>query len=242
MTAKKKPSSKSDKVTKSIINEDVTEDVVVEETNGTEETDETDETDESTFTPLPVAPPPEIPSNNNNDPTQTPNNNTGNIPTIPPVNNPNLPTNPGVTPQDPTKPRSQFFYLQRNVDVSGVSVVGIVAEGVVFPNGRVGMTWLSKTPSVTVHNEILAAQFVHSHGGNTEFIFSLRENAKHYYLNHEANVSGLSGVGKVGELTLFNNGFVAYQWLVFPYQIEYFITLADFEAVHVNPNSTLIEY
>ena len=39
------------------------------------------------------------------------------------------------------------FYMQRNKDVSGLSGTGIVAEGVVFTNGFVALTWLTPLQS-----------------------------------------------------------------------------------------------
>ena len=37
-----------------------------------------------------------------------------------------------------------MFYLNRLIDKSGVSGTGVVAEGVVFTNGKCVLTWLSE--------------------------------------------------------------------------------------------------
>ena len=63
------------------------------------------------------------------------------------------------------------FYLNRKVDVTGVSGTGKVAEGVVFSNGWVALSWISEQRSVTVFASIDEVEVVHGHGGNTEIVF-----------------------------------------------------------------------
>ena len=45
----------------------------------------------------------------------------------------------------------KMFYLKRGEDESGVSGTGRVAQGFIFDNGKVAVTWLSEHPSVTVY-------------------------------------------------------------------------------------------
>jgi hypothetical protein len=59
------------------------------------------------------------------------------------------------------------FHLVREVDVSGVSGTGIVAEGVEFTDGRVALRWLTATPSTALWDSIDQARAVHGHGGHT---------------------------------------------------------------------------
>lgn len=60
------------------------------------------------------------------------------------------------------------FRLVRDVDVSGVSGTGAVAEGVEFSNGQVALSWHGEWPSVTVHERgIESVEKVHGHGGLT---------------------------------------------------------------------------
>ena len=63
------------------------------------------------------------------------------------------------------------FYLQRIVDVSGVSGVGIVAHGVQFKDGTCVIRWLGDRPSTVVWNNISDAESIHGHGGNTKINF-----------------------------------------------------------------------
>lgn len=63
------------------------------------------------------------------------------------------------------------FELHREVDVSGISGTGVVAEGILFSSGRVVLEWLGATPSVVVWNSLDDAMAVHGHNGATEVAF-----------------------------------------------------------------------
>ena len=62
----------------------------------------------------------------------------------------------------------KIFYLNRTEDESGISGTGRVAQGFVFDNGKVAVTWLSEHPSVTVYDSIGEVHAIHGHGGKTE--------------------------------------------------------------------------
>ena len=66
--------------------------------------------------------------------------------------------------------RMKMFYLKRVEDESGVSGTGRIAQGFVFDNGKVALTWLSEHPSVTVYDSIGEVTAVHGHGGKTEVV------------------------------------------------------------------------
>lgn len=59
------------------------------------------------------------------------------------------------------------FYVFRNVDVSGNSGRGIVAEGVIFSNGKCVMQWLHDISSVAFFNSVSDLMAIHGHGGKT---------------------------------------------------------------------------
>lgn len=65
------------------------------------------------------------------------------------------------------------FHLQRDVDESGVSGTGVVAEGVEFSDGTVALRWLSAWPtSVVFHDRGMeAVEAVHGHGGATRIVW-----------------------------------------------------------------------
>lgn len=64
------------------------------------------------------------------------------------------------------------FHLQRDEDETGISGTGIVAEGVVFSNGWVAMTWLTDWTSIVSYPQgIEAVERIHGHQGKTQIIF-----------------------------------------------------------------------
>ena len=62
----------------------------------------------------------------------------------------------------------KIFYLKREEDESGISGTGRVAQGFVFDNGKVAVSWLSEHPSVTIYDSIGEVHAIHGHGGKTE--------------------------------------------------------------------------
>lgn len=63
------------------------------------------------------------------------------------------------------------FYLQRHADVSGVSGVGVVADGILWPDGSATIRWRGDRPSVVFWASLADAESVHGHGGATEFVW-----------------------------------------------------------------------
>lgn len=69
---------------------------------------------------------------------------------------------------DTTGCLARRFHLVRDHDVSGVSGVGVVAEGVQFEDGVVVIRWCTGDHhSTVVWDSILDALAVHGHGGST---------------------------------------------------------------------------
>jgi hypothetical protein len=65
----------------------------------------------------------------------------------------------------------RVFQLLRDEDISGVSGVGCVAVGVVFPSGRVVLEWLGARRSFEIFDQIEHVDHVHGHGGKTRVVF-----------------------------------------------------------------------
>lgn len=63
------------------------------------------------------------------------------------------------------------FYLDRQIDETGVSGTGKVAEGVQFSNGWCALTWLTEHTSVVFYPSIDDVRFIHGHGGKTRIVF-----------------------------------------------------------------------
>lgn len=68
-------------------------------------------------------------------------------------------------------PSIKLFQLHRHRDVSGVSGVGIVAEGIVFTTGLVAMSWLSDKHCVAMYEDIETVERIHGHDGATVVVF-----------------------------------------------------------------------
>ena len=62
----------------------------------------------------------------------------------------------------------RLFYLQRDIDESGVSGTGKVAEGVIFSDGKCAMRWLTETASTAFYDSLKDVELIHGHGGKTK--------------------------------------------------------------------------
>jgi hypothetical protein len=60
-----------------------------------------------------------------------------------------------------------LFQLDRIEDKSGVSGTGIVADGVVFPDGTVALRWRGETRSTVIYDNLADVLKIHGHGGST---------------------------------------------------------------------------
>lgn len=61
--------------------------------------------------------------------------------------------------------RLKQFYILREEDPSGVSGTGIIAQGVIFPSGKVVMEWCTTHTSIGIYESIDKIQMVHAHKG-----------------------------------------------------------------------------
>ena len=59
------------------------------------------------------------------------------------------------------------FTLVRDIDDSGVSGTGTVAEGVVFANGEAALHWLGMKSSIAIYHSVDDLIEIHGHGGHT---------------------------------------------------------------------------
>jgi hypothetical protein len=65
----------------------------------------------------------------------------------------------------------RMFELHRETDLTGVSGVGIVAEGVQFGNGRAALCWLTEHTSVAVYDDMGSLEAIHGHHGATKVVW-----------------------------------------------------------------------
>lgn len=61
----------------------------------------------------------------------------------------------------------KLFILDRQIDESGVSGTGVVAYGIIFPNGWCALSWASEHSCVGVYPNIETLLHVHGHTGKT---------------------------------------------------------------------------
>lgn len=67
--------------------------------------------------------------------------------------------------------RIKPFYLLRHQDPSGISGTGIIAVGVIYPNGQAHMQWVTYRTSFEMHDSIENLMEIHGHSGLTELVY-----------------------------------------------------------------------
>jgi len=65
----------------------------------------------------------------------------------------------------------RIFRLLRDEDKSGVSGIGLVAVGAVFPSGKVVVEWLGPHSTFGIYNNLTDVERIHGHGGKTRVVF-----------------------------------------------------------------------
>lgn len=64
------------------------------------------------------------------------------------------------------------FQLQRDVDVSGISGTGTVAEGVMFSDETIAIRWVTgEHHSTVVWADLASVEAIHGHGGATRIVW-----------------------------------------------------------------------
>lgn len=63
-----------------------------------------------------------------------------------------------------------MFYLERDVDASGVSGTGRVAQGFVFEDGTCALRWLTEHRSTAVYASVADVEAIHGHNGSTRIV------------------------------------------------------------------------
>jgi L-alanine-DL-glutamate epimerase-like enolase superfamily enzyme len=68
-------------------------------------------------------------------------------------------------------PQRRTFVLQRDKDISGVSGTGEIAEGTLYTNGVVTVTWYGEHSSTSVWTSFEAMLAIHGHQGATRVVW-----------------------------------------------------------------------
>lgn len=64
----------------------------------------------------------------------------------------------------------QVFELHRDTDVTGFSGTGVVADGVIWPDGTVAMRWRGALSTTVTADCIEHITTIHGHGGATRVV------------------------------------------------------------------------
>lgn len=62
------------------------------------------------------------------------------------------------------------FKLIRDIDESGISGTGVVAEGIEFRDGTVAMRWITDRHSTCIYDTLDDVEAIHGHGGKTRVV------------------------------------------------------------------------
>jgi hypothetical protein len=62
------------------------------------------------------------------------------------------------------------FELHRDIDETGVSGTGVVAQGVAFDDGTVALRWLGNIGSTVVYAHMADVERIHGHNGQTRIV------------------------------------------------------------------------
>lgn len=68
-----------------------------------------------------------------------------------------------------------LFHLKRLEDDTGVSGTGIVAEGVIFSDGKCALSWLTEYKSIAIYDSIEELEKIHGHNGKTIILYDWME-------------------------------------------------------------------
>ena len=69
-----------------------------------------------------------------------------------------------------TTPPVQVFQLHRTTDVTGYSGVGVVADGVIWPDGTVCLRWRGPLRTTVTADCIGDIETIHGHDGATRVV------------------------------------------------------------------------
>lgn len=62
----------------------------------------------------------------------------------------------------------KYFVLERKEDVTGISGIGTIAEGIVFSDGTVAYRWLSDIATTVIAENLDVVKTLHGHDGKTK--------------------------------------------------------------------------
>lgn len=62
----------------------------------------------------------------------------------------------------------KYFIMERFEDISKISGLGIIAEGIIWSDGTVAYRWLSDIATTVIAENIETVEMLHGHDGKTK--------------------------------------------------------------------------
>lgn len=78
----------------------------------------------------------------------------------------------------------KYFIMERFEDVSKISGLGIIAEGIIWSDGTVAYRWLSDIATTVIADSIETVEKLHGHDGKTKIRVRLQYKD---YTKYQAN-------------------------------------------------------
>jgi hypothetical protein len=63
------------------------------------------------------------------------------------------------------------FHIHRDEDESGVSGTGVVAEGAIYSNTKIVLSWLTVHKSMCIYDSLAEMMAIHGHGNKTRLVW-----------------------------------------------------------------------
>ena len=105
----------------------------------------------------------------------------------------------------------RLFELRRDVDETGISGTGTVAQGVIFDNGWCVMVWPTKHTSAAFYTDLSEVIAIHGHNGKTRVVqiadCDMNKNGGARHLVTNMIQDNCEGIG-----VEFHKGNAAYMW------------------------------
>jgi hypothetical protein len=129
-----------------------------------------------------------------------------------------------------------MFQLHRHEDATGISGTGVVAEGVIFANGKVTLSWLTEHTSVAIYDDIATVETIHGHEGRTTVVYLGSTTERHGVPlpggQHLDELDALEAARRQAQESTTSALTVGSQWTVRGHRARYVIYECDQVAVN----------
>ena len=92
----------------------------------------------------------------------------------------------------------KYFILKRFEDETGISGIGIIAEGIIWSDGTVAYRWLSDIATTVIADNIEIVKTLHGHDGKTKlYVVQTYLDFPKYEANKESESNESEGIGSL---------------------------------------------